>query len=187
MTLQIKWLEQPIDYDGGQLTPHWIFKNCNLTGDALVAFIGGCDVGLEKMVDLVDVRDRKPIHSEKMLHFLGEFFGPSLDETILLQRLFVSLVQQELVFRAKPAMIIRSGNDLYDGDAKLSVSIATASPVSTLIHYGINIVSVGTPVKTKGLADYGINPLELAKTLLETFKHEYTSWREARAKVRPVF
>lgn len=186
MTLQIKWLEQPIDYDGSQLVPHWIFKNFNLMGDALVAFVGACDVRLEKMVDLVDVRDQKPIFSEKMLHFIGEFFGPSLNETILLQRLFVSLVQQELIFRAKPTMIIRSGNDLYDGDAKLSVSIATASPVSTLIHYGINISSHGTPVKTRGLADYGIDPLLLEKTLLETFKHEYVSWREARTKVRPV-
>lgn len=185
--MQIKFLEQRIDYDGSQLSPHWIYKTCQLLGDALVAFRGGCNVPLEKMVDQVDVRENKPIFSEEMLHFIGEFFETPLTQTILLERLLVSLAQQEIVIRAHRPEIIRGGNDLYDGEAKLSVAIATSSPVSTLLHFGINIVSRGTPVKTRGLNDYGIEVEPLAKALLETFRDEVATLKVARSKVRPVY
>lgn len=184
--IQVKWIEQKILYDGTQLSPHWIFKNFGLLGNALVSFTGKCDVSLEKMVDQVDVQQQKPIFSENMLHFMGEFFDMELEKTILLERLLVSLAQQEIMLRNKKCHLIRGGNDLYEEDAKLSVAIATASPVSTLIHFGINIESKGTPVKTKGLNDYGIEPHMLAAALLESFKHEVISMKEARAKVRAV-
>lgn len=183
----IKWIEQTITYDGSQLSPHWIFKTFGLLGDSLVAFRGPCDVKLEKMVDLVDVRDKKPIASSDMLHFIGEFFSMNLEKTILLERLLVSLAQQEIAHRGKTAALIRGGNDLYEGDAKLSVAIATVSPVSTLIHFGINISSRGTPVKTKGLDDYVIDPQALAMVLLESFRDEARTLKEALSKVRAVF
>lgn len=185
--MQIKFVDQKIDYNGSQLAPHWIFKTFGIQGDALVAFRGGSDVGLDKMVDLVDVKEGRPIWSEEMLHFLGEFFDTDLTKTILLERLLVSIAQQEIVFRTKNPLIIRGGNDLYDGDAKLSVAIATASPLSTLIHFGINIVSTGTPVKTKGLADYQIDPVTFARSVLETFRDEVATIHVARSKVRAVF
>ncbi len=184
--VHVKFIQQPIDYDGSQLFPHWIFKNFGLLGDALVCFPGACRVPLEKMVDLVDARDNRPIMSRQMLHFLGEFFDSDLTRTILLQRLLVSLGQQEIVFRSKKSTIVRGGNDLYDGDAKLSVSIATVSPVSTLLHFGINIVSEGTPVKTKGLKDYGIEPEPFGRSVLESFANEVRTVAEAKSKVRPV-
>lgn len=186
----IKYLDQRIDYDGSQLAPHWIYKTCGLLGDAVVAFRGGCQVPLEKMVDQVDVREGKPIFSAEMLHFVGEFFETDLVKTILLERLLVSLAQQEIIFRSRSRgspFIIRGGNDLYDGEAKLSVAIATASTLSTLLHFGINIRSHGTPVKTKGLSDYGIEPESFAKTVLESFRHEVATLSEARAKVRAVY
>lgn len=185
--MQIKWVEQTIKYDGSQLTPHWIYKTFGLLGDTLVSFRGGCHVPLDKMVDQVDVKENKPIWSEEMLHFIGEFFETDLTKTILLQRLLVSLAQQEIIFRSKKQMIVRGGNDLYDGDAKLSVAIATSSPISTLLHFGVNISSRGTPVKTKGLADYGIEVEPFARALLESFRDEVQSLRVARSKVRPVY
>lgn len=185
--IQIKLIEQKIDYDGRQLSPHWIFKNFGVLGDALVAFRGKADVGIQNMVDLVDVKANKPILSEDMLHFIGEFFDAGLTQTILLERLLVSLAQQEIIFRSKTHLLVRGGNDLYEGDAKLSVAIATASPVSTLIHFGINISSKGTPIKTKGLADYSIEPGVFAKALLESFCNEVVTLYEARSKVRAVF
>ncbi len=190
MTHQIKILENDLLYDGTQLSPHWIFKNTGLLGNASVAFCGGCDVPVEKMVDLADVRDNKPIFSRRMLHILAEFFDADLTQTILYQRLLVALAQQEILFRSASGggktAVVRGGNDLYDDGAKLSVSVATASPVSTLIHFGLNISSQGTPVRTKGLEDYGIDPLSFAKALLESFRDEIRTVKEARAKVRPV-
>ncbi len=186
MTLQIKFLDQKLCYDGAQLAPHWIYKSFGILGDALVAFRGHCNVPIERMVDLVDVKEKKPIFSEEMLHFVGEFFGTDLEKTILLERLLVSLAQQEIQLRAKKSSIVRGGNDLYDQGAKLSVAIATASPISTLLHFGINISSAGTPVKTKGLKDYDIDPDSLAHLLLESFRNEMDTLKEARAKVRAV-
>jgi hypothetical protein len=184
--MQIKWIEQKIDYDGSQLAPHWMYKNFGLLGDSLIAFRGRCDVPVARLVDLVDAKEDRPIASDEMLHFLGEFFETDLTKTILLERLLVSLAQQEIIFRSRKTSIVRGGNDLYDGDAKLSVAIATASPVSTLIHFGINISSQGTPVKTKGLNDYGIDPVPFAQALLESFRNEVATVAEARSKVRPV-
>lgn len=185
--MQTKFIDQKIDYDGSQLAPHWIYKTFGLLGDAVVSFQGRCDVRLDKMVDQVDVKENQPIFSEEMLHFVGEFFDTDLTKTILLERLLVSLAQQEIVFRSKKQTIVRGGNDLYDGDAKLSVAIATASPVSTLIHFGINISSKGTPVKTKGLNDYGIEPIPFAQALLESFRNELATLMEARSKVKAVY
>ena len=184
--MKIKFIDQAIDYDGTQLVSHWIYKNFELADNAAVAFIGKCDVRTEKMVDLSDSLAGKNIYSEKMLHLIVELFDTDLTRTILLQRLLVSLAQQEIAFRSKNPTLIRAGNDLYEGEAKLSVSIATSSPISTLIHFGINISSQNTPVKTKGLADYPIEPKEFSLSLLETFKHEWMSVAIARSKVRGV-
>lgn len=185
--MQVKVLEQSIDYDGGQLRPHWVYQTCGVLGDSLVAFIGRCDVKIEKLVDLVDARENRPIFSERMLHLIGEFFDTDLLRTIYRQRLLVSLAQQEIGSRSEGAKIIRTGNDLYDGGKKLSVSIATASPVSTLLHFGINISSKGTPVPTKGLDEYGIEPLSFAHSLLENFRNEIRTANEDLAKVRSVY
>ena len=183
--MQIKFIDQPIHYDGSQLAPHWIYQTFDLPGNTAVAFLGGCNVLPERMVDLADRKAGYRIFSESMLHLIAEFFDTDLTRTILLQRLLVSLAQQEIMFRGK-CFLIRAGNDLFEGDEKLSVSVATASPVSTLIHFGVNISSKNTPVKTKGLADYGIEPAVFARTLLETFKHEVESLAVARSKVKAV-
>lgn len=184
--MKIHFSEKRTDYDGAQLAPHWIYKNFDLSGDALVAFIGRCAVAPERMVDLADLKEGKRIFSESMLHFIGEFFDTDLTRTILLQHLLVSLAQQEITIRVKTPTLIRAGNDLYEGDSKLSISVATASPVSTLLHFGINISSRNTPVKTKGLTDYGLDPGAFARSLLETFKHEIEGVAVARSKVRAV-
>lgn len=189
--MKVRFIDQPVDYDGTQLAPHWIYKNFGILGNASVAFCGRCNVTIDKMVDLADVRDNKPICSERMLHFLVELFDTDLTRTILLQRLLVSLAQQEILFRSasggKKHSIVRGGNDLFDEGAKLSVSIATSSPVSTLIHFGINISSKGTPVKTKGLEDYQIEPVSFAQAVLESFRDEILTVQDARSKVRPVY
>lgn len=184
--MKILWTDKKIDYDGSQLRPHWIYKNFNLIGNAAVAFVGGCRVSRDDLVDLADQKAGSTIFSEEMLHLLVELFDSNLREAILLQRLLVSLLQQEITFRSKRPTIVRAGNDLYDGDAKLSVSVATVSPVSSLIHLGVNVSSRNTPVKTNGLVDLQLDPKGIALSLLETFRHEVESVEMARAKVRSV-
>ncbi len=185
------FIDGPIDYDGSQLVSHWIFSQMGKPGDAIVAFIGRCDVKLDHMVDLVDKRASCKIFSEKMLHFIVEHFDHDLEKMVLRQRLFVAIICEELraLKCATPkgaTPFARRGNDIYDGDAKVNVSIATASPVSTLMHIGVNISSKNTPVKTKGLADYGIDVKTFAEEVMKRYNAEVEGIKEARAKVRWV-
>lgn len=184
--LKTKFLEKEIAYDGSQLSSHWILKNHGLGADAIVAFCGPCRVDLSSLVDLEDVLSSKPIYSKRMLHFIVEHFDDDLTRMILRQRLLMSLIQEELVQRVPGSRVVRRGDDLFDGDRKLTVSIATASPVSCLIHAGINIISAGTPVPTKGLEDFGIEAPDFGKAVLKAYDAEMAGVAWARAKVRAV-
>ena len=50
----------------------------------------------------------------------------------------------------------RKGDDLFYNNKKLSVSIATKSTVSTLVHTGINLVSTGAPISVSSVKDMEI-------------------------------
>jgi hypothetical protein len=190
-SLATKFIEKEISYTGPELRSHFIYDRFNLLGDALVSFVGPCKVDLKDMVDLQDVKRKSPIFSEKMLHFMGEFFGVDLNRMVLLQRLLIAQFYEELVKRRVGARggtlsLRRIGDDLYHGEAKLSVSIATLTRVSGVIHAGINISSRNTPVLTKGLEDYQIDPAEFAKLVLKAFAFEIDSAMKAACKVRGV-
>ncbi|MFA4875761.1 MAG: DUF366 family protein [bacterium] len=180
------WIDDEITYDGTQLSSHWIHAKCGVLGDSIACFMGPADVPLEKMVDLVDVAQRSPIYSKRMLHFIIEHFDADLALTIARQRLLTAISADELRARTKGAAIERRGDDIYEGDLKISVSIATASPVSCLIHFAMNVESVGTPVPTRGLADYGIEPKPLADAIVRQYCEEIASMSLARCKVRAV-
>lgn len=186
MTLHARWIPESIDYDGSQLRSHWIYEQTGIAGDAIVAFHGTACVGAEHMVDLEDRKQQAWIRSDHMLHFILEHFDTDLTSMILRQRLLVAICGEELRIADPASIIVRRGNDLYEGLAKLSVSIATASPVSCLIHTGINILSTNTPVLTKGLKDYGIEPAPFATKVMERYLEEIMGVQYARAKVRSV-
>lgn len=178
-------LTQNQTYSGSELRSHWIYEQTGHAGDAIVAFAGSCQVALTEMVDLEDVFAGLHIYSEAMLHIIIEHFETSLTAMVLRQRLLTAQIQQ-LLLDEGVAMVRRSGDDLFDGPAKLSVSIATVSPVSGLIHFGLNISSHNTPVLTRGLDDYGIDWQLFAQKLLDLYGAEHASMLKARAKVRAV-
>lgn len=184
--MQLKFIDREIVYDGTQLRSHWIYETFSLKGNAIVAFVGGCHVDLNHLVDLEDVALKKPIFSERMLHWIVEYFDFDLEKMVLRQRLLVSLIQEEFLERLPECRIIRKGDDLFFKEYKLTVSIATASPVSVLIHTGVNISSQGTPVPTKGLDDFEINVCDFAKGVMSRFVEEMEGVLGARAKVSGV-
>ena len=181
-----KWLDPTLLYDGTQLRSGWIQASTGLKGNAIVAFQGGANVPIENMVDLEDVARNAPIFSEAMLHFIVEIFESDLEKMVLRQRLLVAIIEEALKKFPQCQNIVRSGDDLYDGDAKLSISIATSSPISCLIHTGVNISSRNTPVLTKGLDDYNLSPKSLAETILQNFTDEFADIQHATTKVRSV-
>ena len=58
--MKTKFIEEDIKYIGSQLHPHWIYRNFKLQGDAIVAFMGECEVKLTEMVDIEDVINNEP-------------------------------------------------------------------------------------------------------------------------------
>lgn len=186
-----KYLSESLTYDGQQLAPHWIYRQHDLLGDAIVAFRGPCEVKLSEMVDIEDVKASAPIYSPEMVHFIAEFFDLDLEKTVYRQRLLIVTAKEVLEERLGVA-VQRWGDDLFltrpkDGQpGKLSVSIATSSPVSTLIHTGFNVKTEGTPVATVGLSELGINPDEFAGEVLQRYTEEVEDIWQARCKVRPV-
>ena len=119
-----------------------------------------------------------------MLHFIEERFDMDLEKAILRQRLLAVLVKEE-VERLSSRTIRREGDDLFDADRKLSISIATVTPVSTKIHFGINVDRAeGLDVETEGLATYGLEPRPVAETVLRLYPEEMESVQDARTRVR---
>jgi hypothetical protein len=179
-----------ITYDGSQLSSHWIFRNYHVLGDALLVFRGPCAVSEEKMVDLEDVLRKEKIKSSDMLHFLVEIFGDELEKGVLWQRFLVVHLLEVLQKEALGEVFQREGDDIYlirGGEKKkLTISIATKSPVSILIHLGVNIDAKGAPVPAVGLNDLKIAPFSLARKVSQNFKSEFESVKKDALKVKPV-
>ncbi len=182
--MKYKFINTPIHYDGAQLKPLYAYVSHRVHGDSIVAFAGSCDVTLEHMVDAEDYVVKAQIKSDKMLHFIVEVFKPDLTMAVTLQRLLVCIVQNALA--EKKAVLRRDGDDLYSGSNKLSVSIASVSSVSSMIHLGLNIENTGTPVPTCALKDFSVEPLAFANEILEKFSSEYDSIVAATQKVNPL-
>ncbi len=184
--MKTKLIQEEIKYIGSQLAPHWIYKNFGIQGDAIVAFKGECDVKLSEMVDIEDVINNEPIYSKYMLSFISEQFGVNLVEGVFRQRLLISIIKELLEEYGITA--IRNGDDLFINGAKLSVSIATKSTTSILIHTGLNILSENAPVKASGLSsDLGINNIdEFAEKVMQRYSDEIYDIYMASTKVRGV-
>ena len=184
--MHTKLIDTEIKYIGSQLAPHWIYKNFKLQGDAIVAFIGECEVALTEMVDIEDVINNEPIYSKSMLSFITEQFNINLVEGVFRQRLLICIIKELLEERG--IFVVRNGDDLMIDGKKLSVSIATKSKTSILIHTGLNIVSEGAPVKASGLtSELGItNIKEFALEVMKRYSEELEDINLASKKVRGV-
>lgn len=184
--MKTKFIEEEIKYIGSQLAPHWIYKNFKIQGDSIVAFVGECEVKLTEMVDIEDVINNEPIYSKYMLSFISEQFGVGLTEGVFRQRLLICIIKELLEERG--IFVVRNGDDLMIDGKKLSVSIATKSVTSVLIHTGLNILSEGAPVKASGLkSELGISDIkEFALEVMKRYSEEIDDIILAGTKVRGV-
>ncbi len=178
--------DRQIQYTGEQLRSLWIYETFAINGDAIVGFAGPCNVPTEALVDSEDRRAGATISAALMLHFIIEHFGDSLSCAVLRQRLLTAIIKDLLQKAGDIPELARDGDDIFCGERKLTVSIATVSPVSALIHTGINIDASGAPVAACGLQDFGIEHFRLAEDIVEAYVAEMCSARFAATKVRGV-
>jgi len=179
-------LDEEIEYTGAQLRSGWIQETTGLTGDAAAGFLGPCEVAREHMVDRADLEAGARISSPRMVHLIVEHPELDLHQAIIRQRLLMALAAEILNLHLGEALIQRNGDDLYLRGRKLSVSVATASPTSGLIHAGFNVRGEGTPVPAIGLEELGVHAQEFAAKLLTAYDAEIESSHQAALKVKPV-
>ena len=185
-------LEEKINYDGSQLHSLFAYLNFGVAGDSLVSFRGGCKIDFSRMLDGEDLNQRAIIEGSDMLHFIIELFDLELYSAVCLQRIFADHVKEIVLEMTQFKYFFeRSGDDVFiidqDGTRrKLSISIATKSPISSLIHFAVNVSTVGTPVPTVGLAELKIDTHSFVSAISEKFCNEVGSIKFATVKVRPV-
>lgn len=184
------WIEKGFHYDGSQLKSLFAYLEHGIQGDSVVSWQGPCEVSLEHMVDGEDKVAEAEIRGSEMLHFVFEIFSRDLHFAVGFQRLFAAIVKDSLGQLSKNKelanQLYREGDDLYVEKSKLSISIATVSPVSAMIHFAVNISNEGTPVKTLSLEDLQVNPREFAEHCMKTVTEEFKTLVEATQKVHWV-
>lgn len=186
--MKVKKIKKRILYDGSQLRSLYAYQNYGIMGDSILIWRGPCDVSPEFMVDGEDKREDALIAGHDMIHLIIEKFGEGLGFAVAMQRLIAAVVKDEVeaLVRVKSInrkKLFRDGDDIYYGNKKFSISIATVSPVSALIHFAINVTNEGTPVKTCALSDFAINPDIFAERVLKRVQAEMLSLFKATTKV----
>lgn len=176
-----------LKYDGTQLAPLRNYLQFGLLGDSVVSWVGPCEISFAHMMDGEDLREKSPICGSKMLHLVFEIFDASLIAGVCLQRLTADLARALIAEKTKQKFLLtRKGDDLYDGQKKLSISIAIKSVNSVLIHFAMNISNEGTPVETCCLQDFSLSEKDFAIDLMKKISEEWISIREATWKVRSL-
>jgi hypothetical protein len=188
--MQTHFIEKKMTYDGSQLRSLFAYLDHGVLGPSIISWVGPCNIPFAHMVDGEDLLARAVIEGNEMLHFIIEFFDRDLFSGVAVQRLFASICRDHLAEKAKFVLgdknLRRDGDDIYLDDRKLSISIATKSPVSTMIHFAMNVTNEGTPVKTLALADLKLDAETVAEEIMVIFRKEYLDIVTATQKVRPV-
>ena len=188
--MQTHFIAKKFAYDGSQLHSLFAYLEYGVQGPSIVSWIGPCAIPAQHMVDGEDLLANALIQGDEMLHFIIEVFDRDLFSGVSLQRLFAGIAKDYIENKGSAVLgarrLHRDGDDIYLGEHKLSISIATKSPMSTLVHFAMNITNEGTPVKTLCLNELKLDPVRTAEDLMTLFKKEFVSMITATQKVRPV-
>ena len=184
--VQTAFLAEEIAYTGAELRSHFVREKAGIPWDGVVAFTGACGVAGSRLVDLEDAEEQHEIVAKQMLHFLGEHFQFPLREGNVRLRLFASIVKETLEEMSPGIAVARSGDDLFVNDRKLTVAICTASPLSLVFHFGVNVDPSGAPVSAVGLKKFGVDPKQFGLAVLDRYASECESIERALRKVRGV-
>lgn len=182
--MRVLVLGEEREYTGREMRPLWAYERFGIEEDSVVCFLGACDVGAGYMLDMEDKKAEARIYSPKMLHFVVEHFDLPIMKLIYLRQRLLAAIAREAVEEASGKSTGREGDDLYYGNRKLSVSIASTSPVSSKVHLGINVTSV----EYASLSDMELSgEVEgLGKEIAEAYAGEIEGIERDIRKTRPL-
>jgi len=180
--MKVLILEERLNYTGEQLASLWAYHKFKVQEDSIVAFRGGCEVKAEHMIDAEDALTKAEISSPDMLHFIVEHFDTtSLKLIYARQRLLAAIAREALAKLGYE--VVRKGDDLYYQEKKLSVSIASVSPVSAKIHFGMNVRSE----RYMSLEKMGIgSPEKLLQSIARAYAEEIEDIERDLRKAKPL-
>ena len=187
--MKSKWVNRKFPYDGSQLRSLFGYLEFKLLGDSVISWRGACNIPAQNILDGEDLLAGAEIRGSDMVHFIVEKFHEPISFGVAMQRIIASLVKdicQKLSKVKDVERMFRDGDDIYIGKKKFSISIATVSPVSTLVHFAVNVSNVGTPVETLCLNDLNLDPKEFAIEVMARLTREVQSIEDATKKVRTV-
>lgn len=183
--MKFEFLNHSDLYDGTQMRALKNYLVHGILGNSCVAWVGPCQVSSAEMIDGEDLRAQESICGSKMLHFVFELYDQNLFAGVCLQRLFADHVRLGILQLTEGRCVLeRQGDDLYWNQRKLSISIATKTINSVLIHFAVNVSNAGTPVPTCALDDFQVEAKPLFAMVSASFAKEFTSIQEATWKVR---
>jgi len=171
---------------GEEMLPHWALRNFRLAGDTMVSFIGEFKVPPERWIDLNSIMHESSLPDKEMLHFVVEHFGCPLQEAVLRQYVLISILEEKLLHRIKVNghRLTRLGDDLFDGEKRLSITAAGSTLVSAKIHVGVFTKTPG--IGFFGIEDYGVIPEELAEVVMCQYGAEMRRLAEKAWRVKPI-
>ncbi len=186
--MKTRFISEEFSYDGSQLRSLFGYLSYGVQGNSIVSWIGACAIPNEHMIDGEDLLAGKTIAGAKMVHFIMERFETQLFGAVALQRLMASIVmdvlREHVADDVMAASFRRHGDDIFFGEGKMSISIATLTPMSALIHFAVNVTNEGTPVKTAALSEIHFDPKKFAAVVMERVAREVADIETATVKVR---
>jgi hypothetical protein len=181
-TMKSLFVEGEIAYTGEQLRPHWAFITFELAGDSIVGFVGPYRASPEFTSDLRESKDGVESEEGTMLHLVVEHFGSDLLRILLCQRLLLGIARDKLNHRLGGDLLQIWGDDICDGNERITTCSATVSTLSGKIHLGIRI----KPTKGKGLKDYDVSPRELGEVIMDQYRLELFRIQQKLSTTRSV-
>lgn len=184
-------------YDGSQLSSQYASQNYDIIGNSILIFRGGMKLSPKEMVDIKDIQRESHladilISSSDSLHFIIEEFDiqpPNMEVEYYRLRILTQVVIELL--QSKGLKVTRHGTDIFIGEKKLNVGIASISVSSAKIHFGINISCEGFPnhVNATCLSENDITEEdihELAESIAERYILEINKVKEDVAKTKYI-
>ncbi len=149
--------------------------------DWIIGFVGKCNVS-DHLVDLEDSLNNDFIVSDNMLQFIAQIFNIDLLTAVLYQRLFMRILADE-ISKIDNREIKVKGDDIFLGDKKLSVSIATLGVNSCLFHFGINLNTSNIPTFATSISLPESKILSFVNSFFSNLTQEYLSIQKSTRKV----